>query len=404
MYSKRVQSILKKKNIKPGCMVEVRTDQETIRGVLMPRPMFGDSSILIIKIENGYNIGVKSFKSIKRLSCKSRRKSMSVKQKLKSPKITIISTGGTVLSRVDYTTGGVVPITKPEELLAEVPELVDIASIRIVNLLSKFSENITPKDWQLIAKEIYKQIPKSDGIVVLHGTDTLSYTSAALSFMLQDLPVPVILTGAQRSSDRPSTDAVMNIICSVKAATLDISGVYVCMHATMSDDYCYLHNAARVRKCHTSRRDAFKSDRPLAKISLNSVEFLETLPKRKSVKPKLCSDLDTKIQVVYVHPGAELKIDKDSHALVLIGTGLGHVPESWIQKLKRYKKPIVITSQCVHGRINLNVYSTGRLLQSIGVHGHLIDALPETMIVKTMWALGQGDINLIYKNIAGEIA
>lgn len=126
-----------------------------------------------------------------------------------------------------------------------------------------------PKHWIKIAHEVAKSLNSGDsGVVVAHGTDTMGYTAAALSFMLRDLGKPVILVGAQRSSDRPSSDAAMNLICSVRMSTSDVAEVMVVMHGETGDTYCLAHRGTKVRKMHTSRRDAFRSinDVPIAKV------------------------------------------------------------------------------------------------------------------------------------------
>lgn len=413
MYSKKVQSILNKKKLVPGKdIIEVKVKKQLFRGILMPRSYFGDPDAIVIKLDSGYNVGIKYRKdmTIRKLgTSKITIKTLKIKQKKRSPKVVIIGTGGTIMAKLDYRTGGVSYLFKTEELLGAVPEIADIANIKVVNLFSIASEDMTPKHWAKLANIIAQEIKKgADGIVVMHGTDTMHYTAAALSFMLENLPIPVVLTGAQRSTDRGSCDSFLNLKCAVLAATTDIAEVVLCMHGLSSDDFCYIHRGIKCRKCHTSRRDAFKSInvRPIAKID-SDLKF-ELLSKH-IVKPKKKLKLKTKfasIALIKTYPGMELKLPK-ANGLVIEGTGLGHVPKSTFKILKKFKKPIIITSQCLWGRINMNVYDNGRDLQKLGAAGNLLDMTPETAYIKLGWLLGnykkKQALELLSQNLRGEI-
>ncbi|HYY71446.1 MAG TPA: Glu-tRNA(Gln) amidotransferase subunit GatD, partial [Nitrososphaeraceae archaeon] len=278
-----LQSILD--SIKVGDIINVVLNNNSIvSGRCMPRYESSEKDHIIIKLNNGYNIGIKlnRIKSITKVSSfsivmeelaeKSLDNSISLKSQYRNdidllqvsnlPKIALISTGGTIASKIDYRTGGVTSVLSAKDLYASIPELSLYASIDTEILFNEYSENIGPTQWNLIANKIIAKINSGiyDGIVISHGTDTMSYTAAALSFALQDLPIPVILVGAQRSSDRPSSDASSNLIASVIFATqLDYSGVFVSMHGSISDEQIHCHLGTRVRKNHTSKRDAFKS-------------------------------------------------------------------------------------------------------------------------------------------------
>lgn len=281
------------------------------------------------------------------------------------------------------------------------------------------SENMKPEYWRKIAEEIKKEIEEgADGIVIAHGTDTMSYTASALSFMVK-ADVPIILVGAQRSSDRPSSDAALNLISAVLAAREPIKGVYVVMHGESGDTFCYLHKGVKVRKCHSSRRDAFKSINsiPVAKINpfTKEIIYLQEVEKSdNSKKVEINTNLEEKVALIKVYPGMDGEIirfyvDKEYKGIVLEGTGLGHAPEYIFEHIKYATDKgvvVVMTTQTINGRVNMNVYSNGRELQKLGVIG-CEDMPPEVALVKLMYLLGNYEPEevkkLINKNLVGEI-
>ena len=298
------------------------------------------------------------------------------------------------------------------------PELLDLANYDVKALYNILSENMKPEYWVKAAESIADDINAgADGIVIAHGTDTMHYTSAALSFMLKT-PVPIVVTGAQRSSDRPSTDAFLNIYNSVGAALSDIAEVTVCMHDSLNDGICALHKGTKVRKMHTSRRDTFRSidSEPIALLRDGKVQSTN-LPyiKRGENDLELNIDIESKVALIKSFPGIsneiiDYHIDKGYKGLLIEGTGLGHVPDYMVKSFERAHDeniPVVMTSQCLYGTVNMNVYSTGRLLQDAGVTSGR-DMTPETAYVKLAWALGQSDDldkvkEIIQTNIAGEL-
>ena len=439
MYIKTIQNFLNRKKIEVGDRVKITIGKRSYEGILMPRIELGDPSCIVIKLDNGYNIGIKFKKGIKIELLKKGKpiKFKSAKIKLKKdptkPIVSILGCGGTIASRIEYTTGAVFPAFSPADLILSFPKLKEIANIRGKKLFDLLSEDMTPRHWQVIAKEVAKEIKKKvDGIVLMHGTDTMHYTSAALSFMLQDLPVPVVLVGAQRSSDRGSSDNEMNLLSAVlTAAKSEIAEVTVCMHGSISDDFCFIHQGVRVRKLHTSRRDAFKSVNalPFAKVWYlkRKIEYLREDFRKRNEKRKL--KLDTKINpnvcLIWIHPGIKPEfiesLAKFYDGVVIAGTGLGHVPGNpfkdkftksiipAIKKLIDSNIPVVIAPQTIFGRINMNVYTTGRMLNEIGVIGNYCNWLPEVALVKLMWVLGHTKNmkkirELMLKNIAGELS
>jgi glutamyl-tRNA(Gln) amidotransferase subunit D len=427
MYSKDLHNLFSKKGIQIGDEVKVHCKKGTYKGFLMPRPS-GSPNTLVIKLENGYNIGLdcKDF-DIKLISKAEKKKPVPESKHVKG-EVTILGCGGTIASKVDYKTGAVFPAISASELRNAFPELDKVASIHSRQIFELLSEDMNVSHWKKLAKEIAAEINSgSRGVVVMHGTDTLAYTASALSFMLQNLPAPVILVGAQRSSDRPSSDNRMNLLNSVFAAKQDIGEVAVCMHANTSDDYCQLIRGTRARKMHTSRRDAFKSinSLPLAKLmyKANVFETLSEYKKRSSGPLKLNTQMSENVALIYVYPGIkpELIRSLDSYdGAVLIVTGLGHVPTNpfgdksakpilpEVKNLIDSGIPVAIAPQTIHGRLDLNVYVNGRLLKESGVIGHGMDWTAECAYVKLCHVLGQTkDMKkikeLMEENIAGEI-
>ncbi len=404
-------------NAKTGDCVRIEKKGKVYSGILMP--FSGD--YIVIKLDSGYNVGIKldsdtKIEVIKPREGEACRAIAFPKQNPALPRISIISTGGTIASRVDYRTGAVSPQFDAEDILSAIPELTEIANFDAVVLCSIFSENMTPDIWIDLARAVAKKIEEgASGVMITHGTDTMAYTAAALSFMVQT-PVPVVLTGSQRSADRPSSDNVINAVCAAAVAVSDIAEVVVVMHGTTSDDFCFIHRGTRVRKMHTSRRDAFKS---INDIPLGIVEYpsRRIIPKQRYVKRGekqllLRDKLEQKCALIKFHPGMSVDvlryyIESGYKGIVLEGTGLGHVNSSWIDYLKKVDVPIVMTSQCLHGRVCDRVYDTGRDLLKAGViEGE--DMLPEVALVKLMWALGQSSDReevkkIMQMNIAGEI-
>jgi glutamyl-tRNA(Gln) amidotransferase subunit D len=397
---------LKEIGAKIGDIIRITKDEIVYEGSLIPRSEYSDDKQVVIKLKSGYNIGIhiSSITRIKKIGAGIKPAFVSPpspEQKPDLPSVTIVSTGGTIASRVDYRTGGVRPALSANDLYSIVPELSEIAKIKAEILLSLFSENITPKHWSEIAKVVSSHIKKSvTGVVVAHGTDSLAYTAAALSFALQNLPVPVIMVGSQRSADRPSSDAAINLTSAVMAAAkAPFAEVVIAMHEDISDNSIVFHRGTKVRKCHTSRRDAFKSINtfPLARIKGKQITMLADNYKERDQTRKidLKSDFDEKVALVKFYPGLDPKvidwyINEDYRGIVLEGTGLGHIGNycfSAIQRAIENDVVVTMTSQCIWGRVNMNVYDTGRDLLTLGVIP-LEDTLPETALVKLMWILG----------------
>ena len=405
-----------------GDTVEVTARGERYRGVVMPHHSFSGDDILTLKLENGYNVGIEvrdvsavhlvqkhdAAKAVPRRAPPSGGK----------PTMVVLGTGGTIASYVDYRTGAVHPAVTAEELVFSVPELLDLVDVRARVVYSIFSENLRPGHWQNLAGEIGAEFAAgARAVVVPHGTDTLHFTTAALSFMLSDLPGPVIVVGAQRSSDRPSSDAAMNLMCSAHLAAADLGEVVALMHAETGDTFCAVHRGTKVRKMHTSRRDAFRSINapPLGAVHLDGrVDLSPDARRRSAGPPRVDVALEPRVTLVRFFPGlAADRLEAFLHGMrgvVLEGTGLGHVASDLIPPIAKFVRDgnvAVMTSQTLYGRVNLRVYDTGRDLLKAGVISGE-DMLPEVAYVKLMWILKHAEdrdevVRRMAENIAGEI-
>jgi glutamyl-tRNA(Gln) amidotransferase subunit D len=422
-YKGKALSLLKAADCDIGDILKVTSKGKTYEGILIPRS--GEGNAIIIKMKSGYNIGIQPAEGVKVEKIGKGAKPTFAsppipKQNPNLPHVVIMSTGGTIASRVDYRTGAVRSAISASDLYGVVPELGDIAKVDTEIVYSIYSENLLQKNWSELAQKVAERISEGvDGVVIGHGTDTMAYTSAALSFALQNLPVPVILVGAQRSSDRPSSDAATNLIGAVKAAgEAPFAEVGLAMHETVSDAAIVVHRGTKVRKCHTSRRDTFKSINgfPIAKIQDLKITMQTDTYQRRDPKKKLVlkPNFNEKVALVKFYPGLDSAIidyytDHGFKGILLEGSGLGHVSKFCFDSVKRATGKgvfVALASQCIWGRVNMNVYDTGRDLLSFGVVP-TEDMFPETALVKLMWALGQtSDVEeaktLFKTNIAGE--
>lgn len=418
---------LRKKGIAVGDRIRVVCASGEFEGLLMPRPVTGDPGIIVVKLDSGYNTGLRPSSVTLLEKSPPRKAAPAEKEKPSKGAVAILGCGGTIASKIEYKTGAVYPSITPKELRMAFPAL-ERWKIHSRQLFSLFSEDMNSSHWRILADAIEEEIKQgSKGVVVMHGTDTMTYTSSAISYMLQDLPVPIVFVGAQRSSDRPSSENEMNLLNAVFAANQDIGEVTLCMHASSNDDICHLHRGTRVRKMHTSRRDAFHSinSLPIAALDYRTDRFDPLSAHKPRSKGSLTTKkrLNDNVALIYSHPGIKPEfISKlDSYdGVVLAGTGLGHVSAGAtedksvrsilgpIKELISSGIPVVMSSQCISGRLCMRVYRTGRLLIEAGVIGDGADWTPEAAYTKLCWVLGQTkDMkkieSMMMKNVAGEI-
>ena len=406
MYSESLSNLLTSLGATEGTKLKVTKDGRAFEGTLMPHHEFSAPDVLILKVTSGYNVGVTVTGSaevtVVERPVERTKKDVPIEYKKGLPKIVLIGTGGTIASYVDYRTGAVHPALSTSDMVNAVPEIRDIANIDARVLFSIFSENMGPAHWQELAKAVAEEINDgADAIIIPHGTDTMGYTAAALAFMLGDVPKPVILVGAQRSSDRPSSDASSNLMACVRFATgADRSGVFVVMHDTPGDDSFAVHIGPRVRKMHTSRRDAFHSINALPAAHLDKDGRMDVRidgPRVRDGKAVANIAMEGSVVLLQYYPGMDPKLFEPvfmgSKGIVISGSGLGHVCEGMIPLIEMATSNgsvVVLSCQCLNGRTNLNVYNTGRDMLKAGAIT-VLDMLPETAYVKLMWALANSD-------------
>ncbi len=442
--------ILEKYKIKIGDTVKILSNKGDFYGIIMPRYESFNDNHIVIKLKSGYNIGIliENILSItkdnihlpnndqKILKVDKESKFAQLKENVNDindsieskslPRILLISTGGTIASKIDYRTGGVTSLLTASEIQSIFPEISKFALIYPEFLFNEYSENITPKHWSILSKRISHAIlhENYNGIIISHGTDTIHYTSSAISFALQNLPIPVVLVGSQRSSDRPSSDAFTNLMGAVKfISKTKFSGIFVCMHHTLSDNVIACHIGTRVRKSHTSKRNAFHSldSVPFALIDNSDVIF--NIDKKKvtqqnnNVKNFISKTyFDDRVFLLKFYPGFDPSfldcfLNLNYKVIILEGTGLGHINRNCFQYIKKLISSgiiIFMTSQCIYGRVQMTVYDTGRDLLDLGVIP-LSDMSSETAVVKAMWALANSSsqinlIELMRSNISNEVS
>ena len=415
---------LKKRGVEIGYRVRVKAHGNEFIGHVLPSDEF-----LELKLDNGYNAGfnpelIEKIEVLSKGRKPAKPRVAELKQNPSLPWITIVHTGGTIASRVDYTTGGVSPSFEASDLINSVPELLGVAQIRSFLFSNIFSEDMCFEYYSKLARALKHELKSNaKGIIVTHGTDTMHYTASALSFIFENLPKPIVLVGAQRSSDRPSSDAALNLTNAVRfIANTDFAGVAICMHANINDDKCYILPGTKVRKLHSSRRDAFKAVnvKPIAEVSTQGINYLSSYPKQASSKLKIYDKFEEKVAILKARPNMlaeEIEFfEKEKYkGLIIEGTGLGHLGITAGRNKENFKalKSLIdsgcivcIATQCIFGAVNPNVYATGRKLKNIGVI-FLGDMLSETAFIKLSWLLGnfgrERAIELMPRNLRGEL-
>ena len=406
-YKGAALEVLKKFNVRVWGQATVATTRGAFIGTVLPRSENDDDQHIVMKIPTGYNVGldITTITTMKETGYKKANYKIPEKEfptTIGLPKVKLIGTGGTIASRLDYRTGAVIPAFSPGELYGAVPELASICNLTTEKIFAVFSENMAPDNYKKLAIAIGKEIESGvDGIVIGHGTDTLHHTAAALTFMVQNSPVPIVLVGSQRSSDRPSSDAALNLMHACTAAGHgDIAEVMVCMFGPTSDEYGFLHRGTRVRKMHSSYRSTFRTigDTPLATVTRKGVKPIKQdyKPRRKDRNVTILPYFEEKVAIVYYYPNMQPDIidalvANGYKGVVIAGTGLGHVNKPIYPAIERATAAgvaIYMTVQTLWGYVGMYVYDTGRDLMAKGIIP-TANMLPEVAYIKLGWALGQ---------------
>ncbi len=425
-YKGKTLEVLKKFKVRVWSEAVVKSTRGEFKGIILPRSVHDDDMHLVLKVSTGYNVGINAdtIESIEEIGYKEAHYKIPEKEFPTSPdkpNVKLFGTGGTIASRLDYRTGAVIPAFSPGELYGAVPELADVCNLSTEKLFAVFSENMGPEQYKALAIAIGEEIKKGiDGIVVGHGTDTMHHTAAALSFMVQNSPVPIVMVGSQRSSDRPSSDAALNLIHATTAASQsDIAETVVCMFGPTSDEYGLLHRGTRVRKMHSSYRSTFRTigDIPLATVERdNVVPLTNNYKKRRSDRDvTILPYFEERVAIVYYYPNMhpdiiDSLVDNGYKGIVIAGTGLGHVNKPLYPALERACKAgvsVFMTVQTLWGYVHMFVYETGRDMVAKGVVP-AENMLPEVAYIKLGWALGQSSDpetvrELMLTPISGEI-
>ncbi len=409
-YRGAARDLLQTHEVPVWSEVFAQTTRGTFHGLVLPRSETADDRHVVLKLGNGYNVGL----AVETITGLEKRGYHEAHYKIPErtfpsdpgkPNVRLFGTGGTIASRLDYRTGAVIPAFSPGELYGSVPELADVCNLTTEKLYAVFSENMAREQYIGLAQAIGRAIREEgvDGIVIGHGTDTMHHTAAVLTFMVQNPPVPIVMVGSQRSSDRPSSDAAINLINATKTAgESDIAEVLVCMFGPTSDEYGLLHRGTRVRKMHSSYRSTFRTigDVPVGMVDRHHiVTFTEDYRRRRNDRDvQIDAVFDDRVTIVYYYPGMkpdiiDALVDNGYRGIIIAGTGLGHVNKPLYPALRRAIAAglhIYMTVQTLWGYVQMYVYDTGRDIMELGVVP-AANMLPEVAYMKLCWALGHGD-------------
>ncbi|HVP06437.1 MAG TPA: Glu-tRNA(Gln) amidotransferase subunit GatD [Candidatus Acidoferrum sp.] len=406
-YKGRAVEVLTAFKARVWAEMQVKTSRGDFSGILLPRSVNDDDRHIVLKLASGYNVGIATDTILDMKEVGYREAHYKIPERAfpiteGKPSVKLLGTGGTIASRLDYRTGAVIPAFSPGELYGAVPELADICNLSTEKLFAVFSENMGPEQYKKLAESIGTEIRKGiDGIVIGHGTDTMHHTAAALAFMVQNSPVPIVMVGSQRSSDRPSSDAALNLMHATKtAAESDIAEVLVCMFGPTSDEYGLLHRGTRVRKMHSSYRSTFRTvgDIPIAMVNREKITPIRNdyNHRRTDRNVTIAPYFEERVAMVYYYPNMlpdiiESLIDNKYKGIVIAGTGLGHINKPLYPAIKRAAESgvhVYMTVQTLWGYVHMFVYDTGRDLMALGIVP-AENMLPEVAYVKLAWCLGQ---------------
>ena len=319
-------------------------------------------------------------------------------------RIALLATGGTIACR--QTADGLTPALKAEELMDYVHVRHDVEVV-CRDVFRMDSSNIQPEEWTKLARAVDEVMDECDGVVITHGTDTMGYTAAALSYMLLGQKKPVILTGSQLPLGAPLSDAETNLACAVEAACQGVPGTYVCFARK-------LILGTRAVKTRTMSFDAFDSvNRSLAgTIDSEGVHFLR--PQKIEDKYKLRPEVDNRVFLLKLMPGTQPNVmdyvlQAGYRGLVIEAFGLGglhYIRRNLVDKLHMLREKgvrVLVVTQCMYEKADLSIYEVGnQMLKADVISG--MDMTTEAAVTKMMWALRTDDPDAwLTKNLCGEL-
>ena len=401
----------------------------THEGILLAPATSGH---ITVKLDNGYNITfaeseISEISTIGSAKLPDTITNTSISENSDLPEIWILHTGGTIASKVDYVTGAVAARFEPEELLDAIPELANHARIRTKKLGNMWSDDIRVRHWNAMmasAEEAFNS--GAVGVVITHGTDTMHYSAAAAAFAWagqgERPPGRIAFTGSQRSSDRGSTDGTENLLAAVHWAAHgpeptgeNGDASVIIMHAGSDDGVCAIMPGCSTRKFHSSKRNAFQGINadPLGFISVGrngncEIDMDVQKPTRNIAAKPAVFDENTRILQLMAGPhlfADQIKLASNYDAVLFHGTGLGHLPiedpngdspenAEMREAVANYCAKggtAVMTSQCIHGPIHMDVYSKGRDQQDMGIVGNHATIGPDAALVKLHFLLSIGE-------------
>ena len=326
-------------------------------------------------------------------------------------KLMILSTGGTIACT--QTEDGLIPTLSADDILAYVPDAAKLGKIETKTILNLDSSNIQPEEWRLIAKAVFDCLPDYDGIVILHGTDTMAYTASMLSFMLRNVDKPVVITGSQLPVGHPNTDAKANLRDAMITAASGIPGVVV-----VFDQQIML--GCRVAKVRTTSQNAFESINrlPVGRVRFGRVRLIDP-PQQPKGEPTLDDAIEPNVFLLKLIPGTRPEVFDDIARLgyrgvVIEGFGLGGLHclrrnlLEGIQNLMDANVAVLLTTQCRYEPSDPTVYETGRLALELGIL-QAYDMTSECAVTKLMWVLAHAASpeevrRMMYTSFCGEIS